>query len=682
MAAKVVVKLVVVQGGVSLATAVSNALQEAITETPGLGVSKVELIPKADYSWMLMVGFDFAGGGGSAPSVPGSNVGPYICTAAYVIGDIVNYNGILYTCIQNGTGQQPDTSPLYWEMFANSTTVVMNRAPLVTDDSYAVGTIWVYEGDSSYICAEVLPGAATWLVLGGSFTSINGGAFITDIVPQGAGNVGNKVYSSNNHVLVSCTTDTDLITVSVMAITGNTNYIPVVAVNGSAVTLSDELDAPIFRGTVNIDLAGSGVLTITHEDGAVDTVTVAHELPPEVLAANFVNGYPGTQTELKENDTYDFHIVTDVDIVRVEFENYGAYKAQTFDIAAATIVNIPDVIIADRGLAATSVGAKVRVQKATGSWSDWHLTENDGVIDGVNKVVLNNIYPVITFGTITYPGGQAALKDAESATVAHTIANQSSVLYASPNGELTITNTSTYETNKNVVRLAGTYNVSVTNFRVTAARAANAATTVGNTVVYIAHVVSTVNITIDGSPARLRSGGSDGSVAQEYTVRITSSQNLLSAPTLTVPAGVWLGAGFAGSGTVWTRVLQVRDSDLKGGYSFAGLSATNIAGLLQTVINSGAAYTLGGFVARQITLLPFQNESSTAVEAVDYNKVIAGWTVTALTSREAPNSSPHVSNGWCLVAYGYGVTPITVRILDDVYTSISEASTVTLEELV
>lgn len=40
--------------------------------------------------------------------------GIYAAGTAYVVGDAVNYSGAIYRCIQNGTGQQPDTSPLYW----------------------------------------------------------------------------------------------------------------------------------------------------------------------------------------------------------------------------------------------------------------------------------------------------------------------------------------------------------------------------------------------------------------------------------------------------------------------------------------------------------------------------------------------------------------------------------------
>jgi hypothetical protein len=53
--------------------------------------------------------------------------------------------------------------------------------------------------------------------------------------------------------------------------------------------------------------------------------------------------------------------------------------------------------------------------------------------------------------------------------------------------------------------------------------------------------------------------------------------------------------------------LAIADSDTKGAASFSGLSITNLAGIEVTAITTGAAYTVGGFVARTVTMAATPN---------------------------------------------------------------------------
>ena len=46
--------------------------------------------------------------------VQATGVSAYNGGTSYVVGNFVTYGGNTYYCIQNGTGQQPDISPLYW----------------------------------------------------------------------------------------------------------------------------------------------------------------------------------------------------------------------------------------------------------------------------------------------------------------------------------------------------------------------------------------------------------------------------------------------------------------------------------------------------------------------------------------------------------------------------------------
>lgn len=518
---------------------------------------------------------------------------------------------------------------------------------------------------------------------GGGGPGVNGSAFITDIQPQDSDqSVGEKVFSSDGQVLDSCSTTTDLVRVSILALPGNTNYKPQLTVNGTVVTgLVSQADAPLFRGTVDVDLQGGDSVVILHEDGASHTTTVNRDLPPVIQSAVFTGGYPNGQNELKAGDVFDLRVTSDLPVNKIEISNYGALSAQTFNVTALTEHTIT-VTIANRGTTTTPYGAKIRVQKPSGAWSEYFLTEVQGSTDGVDLLYLNNTYPTITIGTISYPLNQTALKDSETATLNNTVTDFDTILYSSPTGELSPNLPSEYQTAKAVSRVSGNYNISTNNIRITATRTANNATSTANAVVKIAHSAPTVSITISGNPSRLRSGGNDGTSPQNYIISINSNQQLKSAPTLTAPAGTWQGAGFAGGPTTWTRTLQISDNDPKGSYNFAGLSAINLSGVEQNSINSGQTYTLGGFVSRNIPLEAFQNEAVFNVPVVTYSKVTISWSFNAnVATRQVVDSVPPVFRSWCLVS-PIDQSPVTIRILDDSYNASTQQSIITIQETV
>jgi hypothetical protein len=525
-------------------------------------------------------------------------------------------------------------------------------------------------------------------------SGINGSVYIIDINPSGGiGNIGDKVYediggTSSNSILNSCSTTTQNVVVSVLALPGHTRYKPAVTLSGQNVTLTALADRPLFTGAAFINLNSGTSLTVRHQDGASHTCAIAQDLPPVVQVAYFTGGYPGTQTELKENDTFNFFIQTNTAITRIEIDNYGAYKSFSANVTAGTSFTVTTAQAANRGTSTQNLGARVRVQKANGSFSNWYLTESFGSTDGTHLIKLNNTYPTISTinqANIAYPASQAALKDSETAVVNHTVTNANTVIYNSPNGELSISNSSTYEAAKIVQRIGGTYNISTNNFRIVATRTANnAVTTTTSTVVYIAHTAPTLSVTTPFT--RLRSGGNNGTSVQSYNIVITASQNLISAPSLTPDTnngGTFSGTGFAGGPTVWTRALQVNDNLVKGTKTWASISGTNLAGKAVTTITSGGTYTIAGFVSRTLSLAAFANEVTLNTSVVDFSKMTLSWAVKALPNKAIVgiNVPPPQPDTWTINALN--ANPTTVRILDTSATnSSSAASNVIVEETV
>lgn len=505
------------------------------------------------------------------------------------------------------------------------------------------------------------------------------GIFITNVIPANPGKNVSITYNdlpNQDSVSQILTDDTEVIIT--LEWDRGLEYQGIPTVNGTEILTYTEKTAGVYiNDGITVDISGVDEILCTH-NGVEYSVEILYDNPPVIQTANFVNGYPGSQTELKEGDSFDFNITSDINFDRIEIYNYGAYVSQTFDVTEG-VESTVTAYIADRGNTTQNLGARVRIRKPSGVWSESHLTENDASVDGTNLVKLNNQYPVISISSVDYPAGQEAIKNTESATVNNTVTYYDDIIYSSPNSQLTVENTNTFESNKVVSRLSGDYNISSNNFRIVANRNANDATSSSQNVVNIAHSAATINISF---PARLRSGGNDGTEAQNHTITISSDQNKLSSAEieLSAPVGIWQGS-WSGSTTSFTRSLQIHDDMVKGGYDFTGLSFTNLAGVETTVINSGTTYTIGGFVSREITLEAFANEALMNVAATIYNKVTLSWSFEpSVDNREPLDSSPPITDGWCLVALE--TNPTTIRILDTKTDASSQASTITIQEAI
>lgn len=452
-----------------------------------------------------------------------------------------------------------------------------------------------------------------WETIGSD--GVNGGVFITDITPVNINdNIGNKLYKDGLNVqLESVTATTNMINVKVLAITGHTHYLPIVEVEGINVNLTALTDKPLFEGWVQIDITGKDEITAIHEDGAEHTVHIFKEMPPVILSANFVGNYQGTQTELKENDTHQINIKVDKDVVALQIDDYGTYKSGSF-VVSGTDITVTG-IIANRGNTSQLLSARVRVQSPTGAWSNWFDTNDSGNVELVNVLKLNNLYPTITINDIVYPIDQQALKDNEQATVVHTISNYDTVVYVSPNSQLDIANVNIFENNKIVERTNGGYNVSVNNFRISANRMANNATTIVNRVVNITHDFQ--EITIQKQFDRFQSS-IDG---EEYWIRVVSNQKLIETPDLSIPHGTWIGNFSTSNDIVWTRYIKVFDSDEKGIHNFYGLKSKNLAGREVNIITGDDTYEFGGFKTRRIYFPAFSPIAPLHVVVTDFSKL-------------------------------------------------------------
>lgn len=520
-----------------------------------------------------------------------------------------------------------------------------------------------------------------------------GGVYINDITPTGGGNVGDKVYlsGSNDEVLTLCSADDLNIRVYIIALIGNTNLRPSVTVNGTAVGNWDYLaynsdNRVLFRGYADFLLIGTTVTAI-HEDGATTSCTVTADTPPVISSVSFTGSYPGSQIEYKAVDTVGMTVTADITFDQVEVENSGACDYQLVTGFSGT-TKAWTANIADRGDTRVSRAARVRVRKPSGTWSAWVYTTDSGSVDHTNEVYLNNLYPSVgtmSQGSITYPGSQEAIKGIEIVSIVCVCSNFDTITYSDPTtNELTIPNISTYQSPKLSVagKTSGNYNISSTNYRVSCNRTNNDATTTKNLVVYIADLALTVTMS---EASRLRTGGNNGTAAQNHTITMTCNQRTLSTPTIAAASangGTWVGS-FSGGPSTYIRTLQVDESasDAVGTYNYNALSATNLANTETTSYTGDSQYIIGGFVTRDIILAAFDNEVSFGAAVVTYAKCSLTWTFKSLPTRDSFNSTTAPQAGaWCF-AGTLNNSPTTARILDTAATAASSnATTLTVEE--
>jgi hypothetical protein len=525
--------------------------------------------------------------------------------------------------------------------------------------------------------------------LEGDNFGVNGGVWFSDITPVNSNdNVGDKVFSSDGRVLDSLVTSTNNVNLHILALPGNTNYKPVVKVDNTIIPLTENSDRPVFTGSYVWDLNDVSTLQVIHEDGASDTIEIGYDSPPVVQTAIFTGGYPGSQTELKENDVYDISVTVNEDVVAYEIADYGAFKPKSETaISTSDSFVVNNLTIANKGTTTQDLGFQIRVKKSSGTWSNWFTSTSAGSVDGVNTVKLNNTYPTISITNIAYPPTQEALKGSETATISNTISNADVYLYTSPNSELSITNSSAYETSKVVTRVAGGYNITNNNITISATRTANGAARSINDVVNIADTNATIAIS---SPVRMISGGNDGTTIANHTIVITANQRLLSSASVTLNnvanAGVWASSNTftTANHITYTNTLNVDDDHDKGPFTWGSFTATNLAG--QSVItNTGQTqYTLGGFKQRTVTVPAFGRSAEINVAVVDYGKVpnTLDWSgkVGGLTLKRAVGTTATPDPlAWSIDQLDNN--PTTINILDTAAAdATSVASTITIVE--
>jgi hypothetical protein len=506
---------------------------------------------------------------------------------------------------------------------------------------------------------------------------IIGNVYITDIIPTASGIVGQKVYDPNtipaNAVLTEASSDNAAVTVKIYAEGGNAFYSPTVTVNGVQATLTKipSDSSRVYTGVANITLgAGNTAIEVVSSTGATASAVAHLAGAGPVVGSLSIGSLPGTQTEAKSGDVVTVVGIVPNDAVYVEIVSGGAASA----LSAMTLGAVGSAGSNNRTFSGSfTVGAGTGLQTVSARARNVLGTYGTTVASS-NSITLNQTYPTIGTVSIAYPATQSALKGSEVATVTATVTNADSFAYSS-SGNLSVASPTVYTAAKSVTRVSGGYVVGVNNYTITATKASNGAVSTRSAAISIADTAPTATIAITGNPARLVS-----SVAgQSYTVTITANQSLKSAPSVSAPSGAWTGS-WSGSGSTWTRTLVIDDAAAKGSFSFVGLTLPNLAGVSGTTISAGAAYTVGGFTRRTVTLAAFAQFAAIGTTVVNIAKTTAKYSG-ASSNLTLQATTADAFQGYTIVngSGEYSATGGYVFITDQAYAGANTSGTLMVE---
>lgn len=415
--------------------------------------------------------------------------------------------------------------------------------------------------------------------------------FVTDVVPNTTGIVGNKSWVSKDipaeSDILSCVSNTSSVQVHVWVEGGTTKFTPQATVDGIEVTnlVQHPSNIRVYTGYVVVDVPATRTVEVASSTGGSDSVLIQRAAEGPAVTDVIFGPYPGAQTALKAGDTISVTVNTGPTATSVTIFPGGANSsALTLPVANG---------VATGNITASSLSG---LQGVSVSAVDSFGTVGS-TLNSANKVLMDQVYPSIGAISIAYPNGQQALKNTESATVSAIVSNYDTVSYTLSSDLSTTNSLSVYRQNKTVSRANGNYIVTGSNYSILATRNANGATVTDSALIKIANVAPTAYVTIDGSPTRLVSSAAGNG----YTVRLHPSQQLLNTPSMDATLGSF-SPSFAGS---YYKTLTIDDTVAKGTGYFNNLLITGLSGLTSSTITSGDTYIVGGFDWRTITFDPF-----------------------------------------------------------------------------
>lgn len=426
------------------------------------------------------------------------------------------------------------------------------------------------------------------------------GVFIFDIIASGV--VSGKLFAVEPNLLSQCSTDSNVVRVVFSTEGIGEVYKPTVTANGVQAVLTETDTKRWFSGYADVPVSiGDNLITVESSTGAHAHLTVTRVGGgPSVLGVSF-GAYPQSQTSLKAGDLVPVQINTEQSATLVEVLSGGACEPCTLPVVAGVASTLL-VVSSLQG----AQGIQVRAKNDFGT---------AGAQVGSTPLYLDQTKPVLSSPAVYYPSGKQALNLGDTAQVYCQVSDFTSIEYSTSLQSIA----QPYQLTKDVVNENQSgYQVSGTNYTVTAHKASNGSSASAQALVRVATIPPAAQISIVGNPQRLPSSPA----GVDYEVRIASNQLLSGQPSLNASVGTWQGS-WVSAGGYWYRQLRVADTDIKGAATFSGLQISGPSGLVGTSITSGASYVVEGISSRTLTFAPFSRVVAIGTVVSDREKTTA-----------------------------------------------------------
>lgn len=350
---------------------------------------------------------------------------------------------------------------------------------------------------------------------------------------------------------------------------------------------------------VTVKIANGPVIVSTQMDNLASSSTAPHIIgTDQVKAGDVVN----SKVEIDGNGV-------SINSISIEVLNQGISDGQSYSssYSKSTLPNgnfeflVPLDVCGNIGSAMCD-----GIQSATFKARNNFGTESDSATTTDTAEVHNSTVPSISFGAANYPNSQQAIKASESAIVNNVVIDQDLISYSSPNNQLTIADASSFDTQKTVSYSSGGYNIDgdggSNNLKITATKTSNGIVSEAYKIVNIANTPLTISIN------NLASKIKTSTTSTSDNFNLSTSQLMLNVPTLSVDINQTnpsiLSQTASGTGKLSNAYsLTVSDLDTKGTFDW-DVSATNLAGIVTSSIQSNATYTLEGFTSRTVIASP------------------------------------------------------------------------------
>jgi hypothetical protein len=215
----------------------------------------------------------------------------------------------------------------------------------------------------------------------------------------------------------------------------------------------------------------------------------------------------------------------------------------------------------------------------------------------------NGIIPNISVLDTIYPSNQQAIKSGENLIINNSGSNFDSILYSSPNNQILISNSGTYETGKIATYFSGDYNIGAEkNLLITCTKFSNGVVIESENTVNIAN--QPLTLSINDLSDKLISSPS----GVNYSFNLISSQVMNEIPSLNTDPNQ-INSSILTQNTSGTATgsnsytIKISDSDTKGIFAWSG-EARNLAGIITNSISNNPYYNLSGFSERVLDCSP------------------------------------------------------------------------------